>query len=90
MHTLLVVYDIAEAPHEEHVRRFLEDFEAMRFSPDSYAIETDLEADEVFRRLQPLLGIDDTAYVFTLSDRWMGYGYQAMNDWLHRNLNLQH
>ncbi|MGE0079890.1 MAG: hypothetical protein AB7U81_01185 [Thiohalomonadaceae bacterium] len=87
MHTLLVVYETADPAHEEALRRFVEGFDAMRFSPDSYAVETDLEADEVFRRIQPLLGRDDIAYVFTLGDRWMGYGYQAMNDWLHRNLH---
>lgn len=86
MHTLLVVYEIADPTHEENLRRFLEEFDAMRFSPDSYAIETELPADEVFRRIQPLLGSDDIAYVFTLGERWMGYGYQAMNDWLHRHL----
>jgi hypothetical protein len=87
MQTLLVVYDVTEPHHEERLRRFLEDFDAMRFSPDSYAIETELGADEVFRRIEPLLGRDDTVYVFTLGERWMGYGYQAMNDWLHRNLH---
>jgi len=87
MHTLLVVYETVDPAHEQALQHVLEGFDAMRFSPDSYAIEADLEADELFQRLQPLLGTDDIVYVFTLGARWMGYGYQAMNDWLHRNLH---
>ncbi len=87
MHTLLVVYDIRDVRHEEGVQRFLEGFDGMRFSPESHAIETELDAGEVFRRLEPLLGRDDVAYVFELGEHWMGYGYQAMNDWLYRNLH---
>jgi len=86
MNTLLVTFDLNPGANAAEVEAFLDRFDAMRFSPNSYALVCEESAEAMFQALQPLLGRDDLAYVLTLSSPWMGYGYDAMNDWLARHL----
>lgn len=84
---LLVTFDTVDSRREEALRALLDGFDAMRFAPNCYAIETALPARELFARLRPLFGDDDKVYLFTIREPWIGCGYEAMNDWLHRHLH---
>ncbi len=86
MSALLVTFDLETGRNQPQVQAFLEQYDAMRFSDSAFAISTTLSPDAIFQKLQPLLGKDDLAYVVALDKPWMGYGYEAMNDWLKRHL----
>ncbi len=86
MNMFLVAFELNPGGNAPQVQQFIDGFDAMRFSDTAYALRTELSAGELFERLQPLLGTDDLAYVVTLAAPWMGYGYEAMNDWLKRQL----
>ena len=77
-----------ESPTEDYSRyhNLVEKFDAMRLSDTAWALQSDKGADELYRDLEPLLEKDDHAYVITLAKPWIGYGYEAMNDWLKRHL----
>ena len=61
-------------------------FDAMRLTDSAWAVQTELGADELYNDLKPLLQGDDVSYVVALCKPWIGFGYEAMNDWLHRHL----
>jgi hypothetical protein len=77
-----------ESPARDYRRyhEFVGRFDAMRLSDTAWAVQSDLGADQLYRELEPLVGKDDHAYVITLNKPWIGYGYEAMNDWLERHL----
>lgn len=77
-----------ESPTRDYRRYhdFVEKFDTMRLSDTAWAIQTDKGADELYQELEPLMEKDDHAYVITLEKPWIGYGYEAMNDWLKRHL----
>ena len=77
-----------ESPTEDYRRYhdYLGRFDTMRLSETAWAVQAELGADALYHRLEPLLGKDDHAYVITLCKPWIGYGYEAMNDWLKRHL----
>lgn len=83
------VYMIAfDSPTRDYrlYHQFMQRFDTMRLSDTAWAVRTDLGADSIYLELEPLLGKDDHAYVFTVGKPWIGYGYEAMNDWLTRHL----
>ena len=82
MRVLLVTMELNPGGNEDEIRKLLGDFENMRLNDNAYLLATELGPDDIYRKLQPLLGRDDLAYVITAAKPWMGYGYQAMNDWL--------
>ena len=86
MSALLVAFDLETGRNQPQVQALLEKYDAMRFSSSAFAINTHLSPDTFFEQLQPLLGKDDLAYIVTLDKPWIGYGYEAMNDWLKRHL----
>lgn len=77
-----------DTPNRDYRRyhAFVERFDAMRLSDTAWAVQSELGADALYLELEPLLEKDDHAYVITLSRPWIGYGYEAMNDWLGRHL----
>lgn len=77
-----------ESPTQDYhlYHEFVERFDTMRLSDTAWAVQAELGADALYRELEPLLGKDDHAYVITLTTPWIGYGYEAMNDWLKRHL----
>lgn len=85
MGVYLVVFD---NPAQDYGRyqAFLDRFDAMRFSDTAYTVQTELSADALYRELEPLRSGDDIAYVIALCQPWIGFGYEAMNDWLKRHL----
>lgn len=83
------VYLVAfESPTGDYRRYhdFIQRFDTMRLSDTAWALQADIGADTLYHELEPLLGTDDHAYVITLGKPWIGYGYEAMNDWLSRHL----
>ena len=86
MRPLLIALDLETGRNQPQLQALLEQYDAMRFSSSAFAISTHLSPDAIFEQLQPLLGKDDLAYVVTLDKPWIGYGYEAMNDWLKRHL----
>lgn len=77
-----------ESPSQDYrlIHAFIARFEAMRLSDTAWAVQAEQQADALYEELEPLLGKDDHAYVITLTKPWIGYGYEAMNDWLGRHL----
>lgn len=77
-----------ESPIQDYSRyhEFVERFDAMRLSDTAWAVQAEQGADELYVELEPLIGKDDHAYIVTLGKPWIGYGYEAMNDWLGRHL----
>lgn len=77
-----------ESPSQDYGRYhdLVQHFDAMRLSDTAWAIQADKGADELYQDLEPLLEKDDHAYIITLGKPWIGYGYEAMNDWLKRHL----
>ena len=77
-----------ESPSEDYrlYHEFIGRFDNMRLSDTAWVVQAELGADELYQELEPLLGKDDHAYVISLCKPWIGYGYEAMNDWLKRHL----
>lgn len=77
-----------ETPDRDYRRyhEFVGRYETMRLSDTAWAVQSGLGADALYLELEPLLGRDDHAYIIALVKPWIGYGYQAMNDWLERHL----
>jgi len=77
-----------ESPTRDYQRyhTFVDRFDAMRLSDTAWALQTDLGADTLYQQLEPIVGKDDHAYLIALGKPWIGYGYEAMNDWLNRHL----
>lgn len=86
MNVLLVIFELNPGDNQAQIQALIEQSDAMRFSGNAYAIRTPMGADAYFRQLEPLLHTDDVLYVIAAAQPWMGYGYEAMNDWLKRNL----
>jgi hypothetical protein len=85
----MAVYLVSfESPTQDYRRyhEFVGRFDAMRLSDTAWAVQSTLSAEEFYLELEPLLGKDDHAYIITLAKPWIGYGYEAMNDWLGRHL----
>ena len=85
MGVYLVTFD-SPAQDYRHYHDFMERFDRMRLSDTAWAIQTDLGADKLYQELEPIVGKDDHAYIITMGKPWIGYGYEAMNDWLERHL----
>jgi hypothetical protein len=86
MNVLLVTMELNPGGNEEDVHNLLAGFDNMRLNDFAYLLATDLGPDDIYRKLQPLLGGDDIVYVITAAKPWMGYGYEAMNEWLNGHL----
>jgi hypothetical protein len=86
MNVLMVTLELNPGGNDERVRKLLTDYDYMRLNDDTYLLATDLGPPDIYRNLQPLLGKDDIAYVITAANPWMGYGYEAINEWLHGHL----
>ncbi len=86
MSLLLITCD-NPAGEYAHLKQFAEGFDALRLADNAFAIASELPADELYQRLHPLLHPDETAYILSVTDPWIGFGYEAMNDWLHRHLH---
>lgn len=78
--------DLNPGGNEEPILNLLTGFDNMRLNDLTYLLATDLGPDEIYRKLQPFMEKDDVAYVITAAKPWMGYGYQAMNEWLNSHL----
>lgn len=77
-----------ESPTGDYRRyhEFVERFGSIRLSDTAWAVQSELSADTLYQELEPIVGKDDHAYVIALGKPWIGYGYEAMNDWLKRHL----
>ena len=85
----MAVYVVTfDSPTQDYPRfhQWVERFDAMRLTDSTWAVQTDLAAGELYDELKPLLRDDDVGYVIALGQPWIGFGYEAMNDWLHRHL----
>lgn len=77
-----------ESPSQDyhHYHAFVKRFDTMRLSDTAWAVQTDRTSDALYHELESIVGKDDHAYVISLVKPWIGYGYEAMNDWLVRHL----
>lgn len=85
MAVYLVTWD---NPLQDYTRlqAFVKAYDAMRFTDSAYAIAAEQDAEALYAALRPSMAQDDVAYVVRLDAPWIGYGYEAMNDWLKRHL----
>jgi hypothetical protein len=86
MSALLVTWTIDDPDHEAALERRLARFDSTRLASNSRVVDTDVPPEHLFRELEDGLGQDDRIYVFNLGKGWIGYGYDAVNDWLHRHV----
>lgn len=86
MNVLVVTVELNPGGNDEKVRNLLTGYDSMRLNDDTYLLATELGPADIYHQLQPLLGKDDIAYVITAADPWIGYGYEAINEWLHGHL----
>lgn len=88
MAVFLVTYDLNNEVSRPKIVKHLKDKFGTwaRLSESSYAIKTDLSADDVFAHFRPMLDGDDQLYVITLKRPYSGRGPQDVNDWLANNL----
>ncbi len=85
MGVFVVTFDSA-AQEYQRFHHWAEGFDGMRLADSAWVIRTELGADLLYQQLKPLLRGDDVAYVIGLCQPWIGFGYEAMNDWLQRHL----
>lgn len=86
VNVLLVTFELNPGRNLAQVQSCIEQYDSMRFAESSFAIRTNDPPEVVYQALERFLGKDDIVYVLSLGKPWFGYGYQAMNDWLHRHL----
>lgn len=86
MASLLVTYTIDDPDHEVALNHYLDRFDSLRLSATSRIVDTEVAPQELFAELEQELGQDDRIYVFSLGQKWIGYGYEATHDWLHRHV----
>ena len=87
MSTLLVTYDL-DRPGQDYtdVLGVIKKFPWARLSESSYAVFTELTAQQLYDRLSPFIDSNDTLYVITLNEPSAGHGPREVNDWLNKFL----
>ncbi|NBE08119.1 hypothetical protein [Paragemmobacter ruber] len=88
MAVFLVTYDLNREVIRPNITKIIRDgFDGFAMlSESSYAIATDLDADDVFAKFSKVLDDNDQLYVITLSKPYYGQGSEQVNKWLDDNL----
>lgn len=91
MAVLLVTYDL-NRPGQEYKDFYetLETFSPMKLSESSYAINTLLTPNDIYRKFKDLLDKNDFFYVIHLFKPIAGQGNEGVNSWLEANLLSYH
>ncbi len=89
MAVLLITYDLNREVVRPNITRTIKGFGCWaRLSESSYAVSTNLSADEIYSRLKPQIDGDDQIYIITLSNPWQGFGPEKVNQWLQDELGI--
>lgn len=87
MAALLITYDLNKESKRPPIVDLIREFPSWaRLSESSYAVQTDLSVNEVYKKFDRLTDANDQIYIITLSQPWMGFGPKEVNDWLDENL----
>ncbi len=88
MAVYLLTYDLNnETSRPPIVKRIDKSFKAWaKLSESSYAVSTDLDANQIYSKFSDLLDNDDQLYVIALYRPHCGQGPQEVNDWLESSL----
>lgn len=57
-----------------------------KLSESSYAISTNLSADDVYSLLEKHIDSNDQIYIISLKQPWQGFGPKQVNEWLNNHL----
>lgn len=83
----LITYDLNKETSRPPIVDKIREFEAWaRLSESSYAVSTDMSAQDVYELMKPMLDDNDNLYVMALKKPLAGQGDQKVNDWLSNTL----
>jgi hypothetical protein len=89
MAVLLLTYDLNREPDKTNYEGFYkvrDDYDYVKLSESSYALNTLETPAQVYARLEPHMDTNDSVYVINLKRPYSGVGLKDVNDWLQRNL----
>ncbi|WP_035675056.1 hypothetical protein [Bradyrhizobium liaoningense] len=87
MATYIVTYDLNKEIKRPNIVGAIHEFGSWaKLSESSYAINSDLNPEQVYQRLLKHLDDNDQLYVITLRKPYYGQGSQEVNDWLESSL----
>lgn len=87
MAVYLVTYDLNKEKVRPPIVEKIREFSCARLSESSYAINTDLSADQVFEIFQEFVDKGDFLYVIALSAPCRGFGNEDVNAWMKNNIH---
>ena len=89
MSVFLITYDLnKETVRPNIVKTIQNDFTNWaQLSESSYAVVSNLAADDVYIKVAKHLDENDQCYVITLAKPFGGFGPKVVNDWLQENLS---
>jgi len=83
----VVTYDLNKESKRPDITGLLhKSFSYAQLSESSYAIDTTLTAEAVYKVFLPLLDGNDSLYVITLKRLYYGQGLAVVNEWLEKRL----
>lgn len=90
MAVFLITYDLNQEADRPDITGLLRDTfdEWARLSESSYAVESALDAGDIYSIFEPVLDSNDQLYVIQLKLPFSGLGPQEVNDWLQQRLTF--
>lgn len=87
MGVYIVTYDLNKEVHRPNMVGEIKKFNGWaKLSESSYAISTDLTAQQIYNKLKPMIDSNDNIYIVTLRRPYVGFGPKDVNDWLETHL----
>lgn len=81
--TYIVAYDLNnEGKSRPKILKIFDQFAYAMLSESSYAINTDLTLEAVFKKFESIIDKDDNLYVIPLKGPYQGWGPKEVIDWL--------
>jgi CRISPR/Cas system-associated endoribonuclease Cas2 len=87
MPVYVVTYDLNKETKRPDIVGAIKNFRGYaQLSESSYAIDTALNAENVYARLKQYIDQNDQIYIIPLTQAWAGFGPKDVNDWLNQHL----
>ncbi len=86
MPAYVVAYDLNKETKRPKIVDEVKEFSWARLSESSYAISTNLTAQQVYARFEKHIDSNDRLYVIPLKKPFAGFGPEAVNDWLDKHV----
>ncbi len=87
MAALLITYDLnAKGQKHKEVLAKIKTFNSMQLSESSYAISTNLSAEQVFKNFENLIDSNDRMFVVPMVQSYQGWASKEQHKWLGEHL----